>query len=86
MCCNGIVQTVKNGQRIAKGFAYLAGGINEELSEKRVKICHNCPRLSGGIVCQICGCAVDAKTRIPEESCPINKWPSEPSIKHEAEP
>jgi hypothetical protein len=76
MCCPGISQTVKNGQRIAKGFAYLAGGINQELSDKRIKICNNCPRLRGGISCSICGCIVEAKTRLPEESCPEQRWPS----------
>jgi hypothetical protein len=74
MCCDKIARTVKNGQRIATGFAYLAGGVNEELHDSRVKICHNCPKLVGGLVCQVCGCAVDAKTRLTDESCPIGKW------------
>jgi hypothetical protein len=76
MCCEGIVKTVKNGQRIATGFAYLAAGVNEELSQKRVKICYNCPRLVGGLVCNLCGCEVHAKTRLPVERCPekIPRW------------
>jgi hypothetical protein len=76
MCCNGLARTVKNGQRIATGFAYLAAGINQELSEKRVKICYNCPHLRQGISCNLCGCFIDAKTRLPNERCPdkIPRW------------
>lgn len=77
MCCNKLARTVKNGQRIATGFAYLAAGVNDSLSASRMKICYNCPKLVGGLVCSVCGCSVDAKTRLPEESCPENKWMKE---------
>lgn len=70
MSCSGCPPKIA---RIATGFAYMAAGINEELSKQRLKICYNCPRLMGGMVCAICGCAVDAKTRLPEEVCPETK-------------
>lgn len=73
-CCRGIGRAVKNGAKIATGFAYLAGGINEELSKKRMRICSNCPKLFGGEVCSVCGCSVAAKTRLPEEECPLKRW------------
>lgn len=75
MCCQGLSKTVANGQRIAKGWAYLAGGVNQELSESRVKVCNNCAQLRGGLVCAQCGCEVHAKSRLQEEKCPLNKWP-----------
>lgn len=71
MCCGKAVKKVKN---IAKGITNLAKGVNTELSEQRLKICFNCPRLIGGISCSVCGCAVAAKTRVKDESCPLKKW------------
>jgi len=59
--------------QIATGYAYLALGINQDLSKQRVKICSNCPRLSGGIICSLCGCEIHAKTRLPAEECPETK-------------
>lgn len=70
MCC-GKVKTVANkAANIARSYLYLANGTNEELSQERVKICSNCPRLVGGLVCSLCGCEVHAKTRLPAETCP----------------
>lgn len=76
MCCTGMAKTVDKAKRIATGYLYLAGGVNEELSKERMKFCNNCPRLVGGLVCSICGCECHAKTRLPEESCPDKepKW------------
>jgi len=73
MCCKGIKKTAKKAKQIAIGYAYLAAGVNEELSARRVRICRNCPNLMGGMVCAICGCEVHAKTRLPEEECPDKK-------------
>lgn len=78
MCCKGIKKSFKSAKKIATGYAYLAAGINQPLSEERMKVCRNCVQLSAG-VCKVCGCAVDAKTRLPEEACPLKKWmPKEP--------
>jgi hypothetical protein len=60
-------------QNIARGYAYLATGQNEELSQKRMRICSNCPHLRGGLVCGECGCEMHAKTRLPEEQCADEK-------------
>jgi len=79
MCCDKLAKTVKNGQRIATGWAYMAAGVNQVLSERRVKICNNCAQLRGGLICAQCGCPVDAKTRLPQESCPLKKWIEEPA-------
>lgn len=73
MCCNGVKKTVKTVGKIATGYAYLMFGVNEELSKKRLRICRNCPKFKNP-ACTICGCEMAAKTRLPQESCPINKW------------
>ncbi len=80
MCCTGLKKTVKTAANIARGFAYLATGENEELSQKRMKICSNCPHFRGGESCAFCGCLMEAKTRIPEEQCADEKnrrWTAE---------
>jgi hypothetical protein len=71
----------------------------EELSQKRMAICNQCPimkRKVYGFVCDSgtylnqetgevsrikkpgfengCGCRLEAKTRIPESTCPLGKW------------
>jgi hypothetical protein len=74
MCCNRVKKTAKVLGNIARGYAYLAGGVNEDLSKQRMKICRNCPKLLSGMVCAVCGCSVAAKSRIPEEECPAKKW------------
>lgn len=61
-------------RRIATGFAYAVGGFNTELSQQRIKICRNCPEMRGGLSCNLCGCVLEAKTRVPEEYCPAGKW------------
>lgn len=73
MSCSSCPPKKNKIARIATGFAYLAAGVNNELSEQRLKICYNCPKLVGGIICGICGCSVAAKTRLPGESCPLKK-------------
>ena len=73
MCCSRVKKTVDKAVKIATGYAYLAAGVNEELSEQRMKICNNCPNLRGGLVCVICGCEMHAKTRLPLEECPDKK-------------
>lgn len=73
MCCKGVKKTVKSVKNIATGYAYLALGVNPELSKKRMKICNNCPFVVQGIICSICGCELHAKTRLPNEQCADEK-------------
>lgn len=72
MCCKGIKKTVNTATKIATGYAYLAMGINDELSKERMKICRNCPKFESP-VCKICGCDMKAKTRLPNEECADSK-------------
>lgn len=61
--------------KVITGTAYLMFGINEELSKRRMKICRNCVHLKSGS-CEICGCDMAKKTRLPAEICPHKtpKW------------
>jgi hypothetical protein len=60
-------------QRIVTGFAYAVTGFNAQLSEQRLKVCRNCAEMRGGLSCNLCGCILEAKTRVPEEYCPAGK-------------
>ena len=63
----------KKLNNIAAGFKSLATGDNAILSMQRMAICNPCAERSG-IFCSMCACVVKAKTRVPNEQCPIGKW------------
>lgn len=39
----------------------------------RMRICNTCPHYSAPR-CDLCGCFMIAKTKIPQASCPAGKW------------
>lgn len=51
---------------------------NNELYEERIDICKQCEQYYIdkilGARCNECGCRLNAKARIPEATCPLNKW------------
>ncbi len=60
---------------IITGWKNLIVG-NETLSplfKSRMSICNTCEKNVAN-VCIECGCFLPAKTKAPEENCPINKW------------
>lgn len=69
----GYINLIKSGIGIAD--------INiEKLATKRKMLCSICPNNSTQKIvslishCKICGCLLEAKTRVVEEKCPDNKW------------
>jgi hypothetical protein len=50
-------------------------GITEpkQFSIDRMNICKTCPKKEGDI-CTGCGCYLQAKTLVKNETCPLNKW------------
>ena len=54
----------------------------EDIAKTRLEICNNCSSKSTDCAplikscCSICGCSLAWKSRVPEEACPDNKWPS----------
>jgi len=84
MCCQSAKKTAKLVADIARGAAYLATGKNEDLMQRRLKICSNCPHFRGGLVCNLCGCPMHSKARLPEYQCEDEKnrrWLAEPNYK-----
>lgn len=51
---------------------------NTSLSDERIKICNECDKkqlLTKHIsICSECGCILESKTKVDNESCPMNKW------------
>ncbi len=73
---------------IVSGYAKVLTNQNEELKDKRLKICISCELVSEhpvfGYICSKnkstkegkvgCGCVLAAKTRLENGECPLNKW------------
>lgn len=45
------------------------------IAENRLKVCKACPRfIRLTHQCKECGCLMDAKTKLKDATCPLNKW------------
>lgn len=68
----------KKIKHIIKGWYYSLRGFNYELAEQRMEQCKKCSEIlyltKNVTECNICGCFLDAKTRVEEEKCPLKKW------------
>lgn len=60
-------------QSIVLGWFYYLTNRNNDLARKRLLICTHC-ELRKGLVCGVCFCGLQAKTRLPDEQCPVGKW------------
>jgi len=70
----------KNVKGIVGGFANLVTGSNEEMKDRRLKICQACPIFSSNWCLEKrggCGCYLPAKTSYKDEECPKGKWNKE---------
>ncbi len=58
---------------ILAGTAYNLLDINSELCAERMKICKECEdikRINNKThLCDLCGCIIESKTRVPHEKC-----------------
>ena len=51
------------------------GRVTDIVAKERMEICRGCPHLIKVThQCKECGCFMDAKTKLPNASCPIGKW------------
>ena len=51
------------------------GRVEKDVALERLSICLGCPELIRLTKqCKICKCFMDAKTKLPNASCPLNKW------------
>lgn len=75
MPCWKMVKKIKN---IIKGWYYKFFNKHDELANKRIAICRGCTSKihidKVGDICAECGCILDAKARVQDEYCELNKW------------
>jgi hypothetical protein len=61
------------------------GRVENEIAKERMSICLSCPELIQLTKqCKKCGCLMEAKTKLPNASCPLGKW-AEVKIKIDGE-
>ena len=70
-----VIQKLKH---IIKGWYYRLFDQNQELAKKRIAICNVCNHREHiemiGDICAECGCVLEAKARVEDEHCELNKW------------
>lgn len=63
---------------IIKGWYFKFFNKNEQLAKKRIAICNKCESKVTialiGDICDECGCVLEAKARVKDEQCKLNKW------------
>lgn len=53
------------------------GRVEQEIAKERLDICNGCERfIKATTQCKECGCIMKLKTKLPNASCPLNKWES----------
>lgn len=69
---------VKKLINIIKGWYFRLFNKNERLAIKRIAICEKCDSRMHidmlGDICAECGCVLEAKARVKDEECELNKW------------
>lgn len=74
MSSRKMVNKLKN---IIIGWFRKIFGIEEDLATTRLAICTKCSykvNTSLGYACSQCGCILDAKARVEDEKCDLDKW------------
>ena len=57
------------------------GRVSPEIKQKRLGICKSCPEfINLSTQCKKCGCIMNAKTKLPNASCPLGKWGTEEKV------
>jgi|TARA_B110000879_G_scaffold129707_1_gene170411 molybdenum cofactor biosynthesis enzyme MoaA len=59
---------------IEEQIKLMIGLAKPKVSKERLEICKACPRLRASSVCSLCGCFMQAKTKLENATCPENKW------------
>jgi hypothetical protein len=54
--------------------------VSAEVQEYRYNICQGCEKLYKPTnTCKMCGCFMAVKTWMPNQECPLKKWPKAPA-------
>lgn len=59
-------------QRILSSKMFNAdNSVPEPVYEERLQHCKDCPKLTGGYTCSLCGCIVQITARLKDKSCTL---------------
>jgi len=63
-------------RQIITGWIFWLIGKNSELSQERMNVCKTCAYKRGKWIslCGLCGCVLQAKTRVKSAYCNSDKW------------
>lgn len=50
------------------------GRVEPIIAKERYEICQSCPSLNALSQCAECHCFMPSKVKLPNASCPLNKW------------
>jgi len=69
------MEQVRDAAELA-GANILANKVSVEIQEYRYGICQGCEKLYKPTdTCKMCGCFMKFKTWMPNQECPLKKWP-----------
>ena len=57
-------------KHVASGLKTVSG----DVYQRRLQTCGTCEHYTG-VRCRVCGCFAQIKARLPNEQCPLEKWP-----------
>lgn len=58
----------------------LPSKVTVEVQQYRYNICQGCEKLYKPTdTCKMCGCFMKVKTWLPNQECPLKKWPKAPA-------
>lgn len=66
---------MKKLSQILLGWWFWILNKNDVVATERLNICIPCEHRKF-VTCAKCGCVLQAKVRLPEEACPVGKWPA----------
>ena len=72
-----VADSIKKVWNIIKGWFYKLFKKKQDIAISRLEICNTCEHnveTSLGNACSQCGCILDAKTRVEDEHCDLDKW------------
>lgn len=77
MVIDRIKYWAKKVRNIIIGWSLKLFGLEADLANIRLTICETCPsrvKTSLGDACGECGCILDAKARVEDEKCDLDRW------------
>jgi len=75
---NKLKERIEKARDVAENAAakLIVIRVHEEVQKERYDICQGCEKLYKLTdTCKVCGCFMKVKTWMPNQECPLKKWP-----------